>query len=315
MVRALYDGDHCWTGIGPQSFHVCLALTGVAQVCLRSGTLWAPATASFVDGLASVLALPSRSKARRPQRDAQLLGPGWDAELGVCADDMGIALWEICLLTPIGPHVHAMGRLACLHLQPRKCVFVPLWVAAADLSAALMDARAVRCVGFVPGSGSACGDSWRAATKYKQRASVLKFVPVSTAELITLCNGSVIAVLACLAQLPPLPADLLKCEPHTMHRILKAPPKSFASGDLLNMGEWAPGPALKALPAAWAAAWMTAEVALRGGRDFAVEWHGRAFDVLPARTVREGRWAALVWTQRQSMAQYMLSVTRGAMKD
>ena len=52
----------------------------------------------------------------------------------------------------------------------------------------------------------------------------------------------------------PLPEDLIKGELGTLHRILKAPPESFALGDLLSMGELASGSALKALlPAAWAA--------------------------------------------------------------
>ncbi|CAK0837872.1 unnamed protein product, partial [Prorocentrum cordatum] len=287
LIRALYDGQHCWARIGARSFYMCLVLTGVAQ--------------------------------------------GRDAELGVCADDMGIVMWDIGLLALIEPHFQAMGRLACLHLQPRKCVLVPLWLAADDLPAALQAIRAAlrglvpswsdfdiaskaKYLGFVLGPGSDLGDSWHAAaTKYKQRTAVLQTVPVPTAELITMHNGSVVSVLSYLAQLLPLPEDLIKGELDTLRRILKAPPKSFALNDLLSMGEWAPGPALKALlPAAWAAAWRTAEVTLNGWRDFAAEWQELAFELLPARTVLEGRWAAPVWTRTQSMAQYMLSVTEAA---
>eukprot|EP00959_Pyramimonas_sp_CCMP1952_P470694 9497117-Pyramimonas_sp.AAC.1 len=331
LIRALYDGQHCWTRIGARSFYMCLVLTGVAQGCPLSGTLWALATAPFVEALAGALALPSRSLASRPPRAARLVGAGRDAELGVCADDMGIVLWDFGLLALIEPHFRAMGRLACLHLQPRKCVLVPLWLDAADLPATLQAIRAalrelvpdwadfdiaskVKYLGFVLGPGSDLADSWHpAATKYKQRTAVLQTVPVPTAELITLYNGSVVSVLSYLAQLLPLPEDLIKGELDTLHRILKAPPKSFALNDLLSMGEWAPGPALKALlPAAWAAAWRTAEVTLKGWRHFAAEWQERAFDMLPARAVLEGRWAAPVWTRTQSMVQYMLSVTEAA---
>ena len=69
-----------------------------------------------MEALAGALALPSRSLASRPPRAARLLGPGRDAELGVCADDMGIVLWDFGLLALIEPHFQAMERLACLHL-------------------------------------------------------------------------------------------------------------------------------------------------------------------------------------------------------
>ena len=77
------------------------------------------------------------------------------------------------------------------------------------------------------GPGSDLADSWHpAATEYKQRTAVLQTMPVPTAELITLYNGSVVSVLSYLAQLLPLPENIIKGKLDTLHRILKAPPRA-----------------------------------------------------------------------------------------
>ena len=136
---------------------------------------------------------------------------------------MGVVLWDICLDARIEPHFQAMACLACLRLQPRTCFLVPLWLAAADLADSVESIRAalralapswadftiaskVKYLGFVLGPGGILMDAWHAAvTKYKQRVAVLKTVPVPTADVVTLYSGSVVSVLAYLAQLLPVP--------------------------------------------------------------------------------------------------------------
>ncbi|CAK0876307.1 unnamed protein product, partial [Prorocentrum cordatum] len=283
-----------------------VALAAVAQGGPLAGTLRALAPAPVVEALAGALTLPSCSLASRPPREAPIrrtrLGRG------AALTTMGVVLWGICLVALIEAHVQAMERLACLRPQSRQCVLLPRWLAAAGLADSIESIRSalravapswadstiafeVKCPGSVLGLGANLLDARHAAaTTHKQRVAVLKTVPAPTAEMVTLCNVSVVSVLTLLAQLLAMPDDLVKGELDMLRRILKAPPKSFTLTDLSSLRTWAPGPALAALmPAAWAAARRAANVTLSAWRAFGDAWLERAWGVFPATIVTSGR--------------------------
>ncbi|CAK0881573.1 unnamed protein product, partial [Prorocentrum cordatum] len=206
--------------------------------------------------IASVLTLsftPPPLIREAPTMPELLVGPGREAELGLCAGDLGVVPWELASIRSLAVHIGAMSWLACLSLQPKKCALAPPWPSTAPLAHARDSIRAAltelvlewgdfaiesaaKYLGLVPGTGATLEDSWLGASNmHRSQVAILRRTPAATLEVIKLYNSSAITVLSNFSQLLPLPETLFKAEIDVLHSILKAPPMSFNLSDLLSM--------------------------------------------------------------------------------
>eukprot|EP00959_Pyramimonas_sp_CCMP1952_P206084 4309568-Pyramimonas_sp.AAC.1 len=121
----MYRNALAFSRIRDELVSLLLINSGVMQGCPLSGSLWAFGMDPIIRSLE--LALPPDP---------------CDGSLGGCADDLGAVLSKFVYLTRLFPSFASASRLASLHLNPLKCVIVPLWAectpaVTADLRACL----------------------------------------------------------------------------------------------------------------------------------------------------------------------------------
>ncbi|CAK0857370.1 unnamed protein product [Prorocentrum cordatum] len=112
-VAALYGGSRGYVMMNGSLHFLCSISSGVTQGC-PPGTAWAVAMNAVIRALANVVPYLSRG-----------LAAG-------CADDLAVVLRHIRYLPRLVQILDMATRVGNLSLQPKTCIFIPLWAELRD---------------------------------------------------------------------------------------------------------------------------------------------------------------------------------------
>ena len=338
-VSGLYSHMTGFVRIGGRREVALPILSGVAQGCPLSGTLWALGLDPFLRLLSRALssspapAVPSPSS--HPGQcagriTARISAPPQPARsatedsgtLGACADDIGMVLRQLERVRELEPHFSQLRRVASLRLQPIKCVLVPLWT---SLTPDLAEQLRAELRGWAPGWATfqICGkakylgtwqgpeatlaDEWRApALKWSARCMELGELQSSADLASRLYNSAVLTCTSYVAQFFPVDKALNDRELWGLHKALHLPPNSFSRSEFLSLANWSPSPTpTSLLTNAKACAWRCASVTLDtiwGPLYRRLEVAAQESLSLPA--LSSGTWCAPCWARKQAIVQY-----------
>ena len=207
------------------------AKSGVLQGCPLSGTLFALVLDPFLALLDTVV-----------QREGGLLR--------AAADDIAMILRCLSVLREIERHFASFRRHSLLALKPAKCVIVvaegPATQSRVERIKVVLNrytpawsAFAIRDVAVYLGwriGAKAMQETWRAAVlKYRERISALVATRAPAHLAANLYNTFVVSLLSYLPIFGKPPPELGTIERSAVHRILRWPQNSLASGALWNL--------------------------------------------------------------------------------
>eukprot|EP00959_Pyramimonas_sp_CCMP1952_P469406 9494877-Pyramimonas_sp.AAC.1 len=230
-MQAFYHMPIALLEMGGTRRPIFLVSSGAAQGCPLVGTIWALIFDPALIGINDFF--------KRIQGGIAT----------ACADDLGCVLACPRGIEGLRPHLLAIAQHSGLHLQPRKCVLVPVWtIASSDLVDSLKDTlghihadwalfkigSSAKYLGVVMCPGADERAQWAApAAKWLHRAQILGEPHAPIQHNITLYNSSALTTLSYVSQFFPAPDLSLSREIHLLHKIIRSPPSAFTKLDIL----------------------------------------------------------------------------------
>eukprot|EP00959_Pyramimonas_sp_CCMP1952_P185171 3872045-Pyramimonas_sp.AAC.1 len=269
--------------------------SGVMQGGPSSGSLWALAM--------DPLSRDMRSRLRKH--------PG--SEVGVCADDVEVAVRELAALSRLSGTFYAARLLAGLWLKIPKCQIihvsaplssqlaeqvqsrlsqlVPRWAAMPIVSAA-------EYIGVWIGPAASRELMWRRA--FLEWVVIVKELAATKAApsiAVTLYNSRAVSKPSYLSQLSRMPQPALRWESWALHKTLRLPAFSFPLSQLLALRQWSKIRPQSMLVQSLAALLRTSKQTITNWRSLWKAHQQAAREVLPMGMWIQGKWEPVRWIE------------------
>ena len=173
------------------------------------------------------------------------------AQIRACADDVGAAMQSIHVLKLFEPIFRAAAETANLHLKPKKCVAVPTSTIADESLSHNMSkwleiniptwkafniASCGKYLGFHLGPTSNAKQWVAPSAKWRLRAKSIAATHCPASAAAFLYNARAVPVMAYVAQLALLPADISTSERGVVSALMHAATNTFDDGSIFNLG-------------------------------------------------------------------------------